>query len=223
MSRRDNVEARCGLCRMHRLLCVCDLIPRLETRTRVVLVIHRIETRKPTNSGLLAARCLPNSEVLVRGVPGEPEPRFTADPERPLLLLFPGEGAIPIGDVAGPVTLIVPDGTWRQAAKVSHRLPGAAGATCVTLPPDAPTVYQLRAELHAGRLSTLEAIARALGVLDGPHVRRELEHIFRVMVDRTLWMRGSLRAEEVTGGIPAAALADDPRGGPTARNRRASQ
>lgn len=218
MSRRDNVEARCRLCRMHELLCVCELIPRLETRTRVVLVIHKKEERKPTNSGLLAARCLPNSEVVVRGLIGQPEPRFDGA-GRKLLLLFPHEQAIPIGDFAqSPVTLIVPDGTWRQAAKVSQRLPGLGDATWVTLPPDAPTVYRLRAELHAGRLATLEAIARALGILDGAHIRQELERIFRVMVDRTLWMRGALRAEQVTGGIPARALADDPRGGPAAQN-----
>jgi hypothetical protein len=36
--------------------------------------------------------------------------------------------------------------------------------------------------------------------------------VFRVFVERTLWFRGKLRADEVTGGIPAAALADDPRG-----------
>jgi DTW domain-containing protein YfiP len=220
MSRRDNVEARCRLCRMHQLLCVCDLLPRLETRTRVVLVIHKKEERKPTNSGLLATRCLSNSEVLVRGRMGQPEPDFAAHPERQLLLLFPHETAVPIGDFAQssrPVTLIVPDGTWRQAAKVSHRLPGLGGAPYVTLPPDAPTLYRLRAELHQGRLATLEAIARALGILEGAEVRQALERIFRVMVERTLWMRGALRAEEVTGGIPERALADDPRGGPSAQ------
>ena len=64
MSRRDNAEARCRRCRMHEVLCLCALIPRIETRTRLVLVIHRYEERKPTNSGQLAALCLPNSEVL---------------------------------------------------------------------------------------------------------------------------------------------------------------
>src|SRR4051794_6610235 len=125
MSRRDNVEARCRLCRMHEALCVCALVPRLETRTRVVLVIHRYEARKPTNSGLLGARCLVNSEVLVRG--GLDQPRLAEDAERQPLLLFPHEKAVPIGEYASsprPVTLIVPDGTWRQASKVPNRLPG---------------------------------------------------------------------------------------------------
>jgi DTW domain-containing protein YfiP len=219
MSRRDNVEARCRRCRMHDVLCVCDLIPSLATRTRLVLVIHRIEERKPTNTGLLATRCLPNSEVMLRGVMNEPEPRFVDDPARQPLLLFPHEQAVPITEYANsprPVTLIVPDGTWRQASKVPNRVPGLASVPCVTLPPDEPTIYRLRAEFHAGRLATLEAIARALGILDGAPVRQAMERVFRVMVERTLWLRGTLATERVTGGIPERALANDPRGGPPA-------
>jgi tRNA-uridine aminocarboxypropyltransferase len=216
MSRRDNAEARCRLCRMHQVLCVCALLPRLETRTRLVLVIHRYEARKPTNSGLLGASCLVNSQVLIRGGQHGDQPRLAEDAGRQPLLLFPSEQAVPIGEYADsprPVTLVVPDGTWRQASKVPSRLPGIEGVPLVSLPKDAPTNYQLRSEFHPGRLATLEAIARALGILEGAHIRQALEQVFRIMVDRTLWMRGALRADEVTGGIPASALENDPRGG----------
>ena len=217
MSRRQNVDERCVRCRMHESLCVCSLIPRIETRTRLVLVIHRDEERKPTNSGQLAALCLPNSEVCVRGVVGRPAPRFVPDPATQPLLLFPSERAIPIATFAQsarPITLIVPDGTWRQAAKVRQRMPGLADVPCVSLPPDVPTTYRLRAEFHDDRLATLEAIARALGILEGVWVREALEQLFRVMVERTLWLRGTLRGEHVTGAIPERALLQDPRGAP---------
>ncbi|HWE27430.1 MAG TPA: tRNA-uridine aminocarboxypropyltransferase, partial [Polyangia bacterium] len=208
MSRRENVDLRCVRCRMHECLCVCSLIPRIETRTRLLLVIHRDEERKPTNSGQLAALCLPNSEVCVRGVVGQPAPRFTPDAATQPLLLFPHERAVPIATFAGstrPVTIIVPDGTWRQAAKVRQRMPGLAEVPCVSLPPDAPTSYRLRAEFHDDRLATLEAIARALEILEGPAVRDALERLFRIMVERTLWLRGMLDAEHVTGAIPERA------------------
>lgn len=201
---------------MHAVLCLCALIPRLPTRTRLVLVIHRFEERKPTNSGQLAALCLPNSEVCVRGVAGAPAPRFTYDPATQPLLLYPDASAQPLTAFAGstrPVTLVVPDGTWRQAAKVRQRMPGLSDVPCVSLPPDEPTTYRLRAEFHDGRLATLEAIARALGILEGRHVRVALERLFDVMVARTLWMRGLLRADEVPGAIPEQALIEDPRGG----------
>ena len=223
MSRRDNVAARCRQCRMHDSLCVCALIPRLETRTRLVLVIHRDEERKPTNSGQLAARCLPNSEIYVRGVANQPPPRFTSDPARQPLLLFPSDDAIPIASFARsprPVTLIVPDGTWRQAGKVPQRMPGLRDLPRVSLPPGAPTIYRLRAEAPGARLATLEAIARALGILEGDAVREALERLFRVMVERTLWLRGALRSDQVTGEIPERARLEDPRGGPAGAHSR---
>lgn len=193
MSRRANVAGRCPACRLHQALCVCALIPRLETRTRLLLVIHHKEERKPTNSGLLAARCLPNSEVRVRGLLGQPQPELAPDATRQPLLLYPHESALPLlqfADSPRPVTLIVPDGTWRQASKVRLRMPGLAEVPCVSLPPDAPTRYRLRSETNQQGLATAEAIARAFGILEGPAVREALERIFHVMVERTLYCRG---------------------------------
>ena len=67
VSRHAKPHLRCPGCRMHRTLCICGLLPRLETRTRVVLVVHQLEADKPTNTGLLAARCLTNSAIVYRG------------------------------------------------------------------------------------------------------------------------------------------------------------
>ena len=66
-----------------------------------------------------------------------------------------------------PVVLIVPDGTWRQASKVKRRVPGLTGVPCVSVSGEARLRYRLRAEAHAHGLSTIEAIARAMGILEG--------------------------------------------------------
>jgi len=195
VSRGDNRGPRCAACRLDERRCLCALLPRLETRTRLVLVLHRDEAHKPTNTGQLAARCIINSEVLVRGRPGEPVPRFCADAATQPLLLFPHDDALPLAAFAAsarPVTLIVPDGTWRQAARVSHRLPGLEGVPRVALPPEAPSGYRVRAGAHAERVPTLEAIARAFGVLEGAAVREALERLHRALVERTLAARGTL-------------------------------
>jgi DTW domain-containing protein len=210
MSRRDNMRYRCGRCRMLGNLCVCPLMPspRLATRTRLVLVIHRFEDRKPTNTGRLAAECLANSEVIVRGHASAPTPPLAWDAGAMPLFLFPYEGATPLPELLGgldpqrPVTLIVPDGNWRQASKVRNRVAGLKGVPCVSLPAGEPSAYRLRAEAHETGLSTVEAIARALGLLEGEPVRRALERVFRAMVERTLWSRGSVATSDVTGGIP---------------------
>jgi DTW domain-containing protein YfiP len=223
MSRRDNRDSRCKKCMMHMGLCVCALIPRIETRTRLVLVIHRAEIRKPTNTGHLAAASLVNSEVHVRGREGEPSDLSDllerSGPSQPLLL-FPHEDAVPLpwrGADDRPVTLIVPDGNWRQASKVRARVRGLEGVPCVTLPPGTPSIYRLRAEAHPTGLATIEAIARAMEILEGAHVRAALDHVFRAMVERTLWARGALGPDEVTGGIPEGAERHDPRSGSAAK------
>jgi DTW domain-containing protein len=199
-------------------LCVCPLIPDppLATRTRVVLVMHRSENFKSTNTGRLAAACLANSEIIVRGHRGKPsEPLAWSDAVQPLLL-FPFEDAQPIAAAVRaldgkPVVLVVPDGTWRQASKVRRRVPGLADLPCVSVSGEARLARRLRAEAHEHGLSTLEAIARALSVLEGEDVRSRLERVFRSMVERTLWTRGELAAADVCGGIPEGAVRHDPR------------
>lgn len=219
MSRRKNAYLRCQGCLLHPSLCICGLVPRLETRTKLLLVIHRIEKRKPSNTGRLGADCLVNSEILVRGHEDAPTPPFVPAPGTQPLFLYPADDAVPItrfASSASPVTLIVPDGTWRQASKVRYRVPGFKDVPCVSLPPDEPSIYRLRSEAHAHGLATVEAIARAFGVLEGFAVRSAIEHVFRAMVDRTLWSRGELDGEHVTGGVPAGAMRHDPLSG-TAR------
>ena len=182
MSRRDNADARCPRCRVHASLCVCALIPRIATRTRLVLVVHRREERKPTNTGRLAIACLSNSQAILRGHESSPVAPFAWDGSTQPLLLFPHADAIPIARFAAserPITLIVPDGTWRQAAKVRARVPGLSDVPCVSIEREAPTMYRLRHETRDGGLATIEAIARALGVLEGGHVRSALERFSR--------------------------------------------
>jgi DTW domain-containing protein len=213
VSRPESATFRCRVCRMLGRLCVCPLIPSppLATRTRVVLVMHRLENTKSTNTGRLAAACLANSEILVRGHDGQPsEPLAWGEDVQPLLL-FPFEDAKPMAHAARildgrPVVLVVPDGTWRQASKVRRRVPGVADMTCVSVSGEAKLPYRLRAEAHAHGLSTIEAIARAMAVLEGEHVQRVLERVFRSMVERTLWTRGELAAADVCGGIPEGAV-----------------
>ncbi len=220
MSRRNNAANRCLRCRMHASLCVCPLIPRLETRTRLILVIHHTEARKPTNTGRLAAEAMPNSQIVVRGRADMPNDTLAWSPATRPVLLFPCEGAVPLEEVATvsgddrPVTLIVPDGNWRQASKVRNRLEGMRDVPCVSLPVGEPSIYRLRSEAHPFGLATVEAISRCLRVLEGergPEIERALMHVFRAMVERTLWSRGDCETANVTGGIPEGTLRHDPR------------
>ena len=95
----------------------------------------------------------------------------------------------------------------------------------MTLPvmPSKPSAYRLRAEFHAHGLATIEAIARALRILEGPEagprIEAALELPFRSMVERTLWSRGDLDEADVTGGIPEGVHRHDPESGVLAATR----
>lgn len=189
-------------------LCVCGLVPRVFTRTRVVVVMHHIEAMRQTNTGRLVLAGLENAEVRLRGLHQRPlDCSDLASGERRTLLLFPSSGARPLAEALcdndpRPVTLVAPDGTWNHARKVGLREPALRAAEHVMLPFEKPSEYRLRTAGHPHKLSTIEAIARAMGLLEGQDVREKLELLFRVARDRTLWSQGKLREEEVCGGLP---------------------
>jgi DTW domain-containing protein YfiP len=104
------------------------------------------------------------------------------------------------------MTWIVPDGSWRQARKVSLREKALARVPRYKLPDGLPSTYRLRHTVHERNLSTFEAIARMLGIVEGYPVQAELEKLFLKMVERTLWSRGNLTPEQCSTEIPAAAI-----------------
>ncbi|AKF09941.1 tRNA-uridine aminocarboxypropyltransferase [Sandaracinus amylolyticus] len=174
---------RCTTCGLPDALCFCaELPPPLEVATRVVLVVHRKEVLKPTNTGRLAVRLLEGASLVVRG---------DRDAERaPLALegrrrvLFPAPEARVLDASDRGCTLIVPDGSWAQARKVLRRDPLAEGAEPVVLPPSDASRYGLRRNPREGGLCTIEAIARALGVVESPQIEARLLEVLDTFVAR---------------------------------------
>ena len=181
---------------MQTAACVCAHIVPLALETRVVLIMHYKELAKTTATGPLALAALDNSERHVHGLRGQPiELDHLHDEERRVLLLFPQEGACPLSeafrnDDPRPVTLVVPDGSWRQASRIPKRIGALARAEPVTLPPGPRTRWGLRKEIDPSGLATFEAIARALGYLESHAVRLELEGLFERIVTATCQNRG---------------------------------
>lgn len=198
---RTKRAARCPSCWLPVNSCVCEELPRLQVSTRVVIVMHHVEGRRASNTGRIAAKIL-GAEVRLRGLRSDAAPRDPAMPEGRRLVLFPAEGArvLRAEDAReGPIVLVVPDGNWRQASRVLQREEAAAGAEIVTLPAGAPSRYRLRRRHKEGALSTFEAVARALGILESPLIEGEMMRAFDLFVGRTLALRG---------GIPAVGFED---------------
>jgi DTW domain-containing protein len=196
MGSRSKRSERCPHCRLHTHLCICSAIPRIDLATRLVLVMHHREWCKPTATGPLALTVLTNSELRIQGDREQPLNLQDLDSQqRRTLLLYPGEEAqvlsgTLLAEDPRPVNLVVPDGNWRQAARMGRRLPGLDHATMVRLPTGAKTSWGVRKECHPEGLATFEAIARALGIIDSVNVQERMEELFNLMVARTLQARG---------------------------------
>lgn len=143
----------------------------IATLARVILLQHPRERDVAIGTAHMARICLANAELHV-GVEWGGSPalaRAHDDPTRPAVLLYPGEGA---RDVAhepppGPVTLVVVDGTWTQARHVIERNPALLALPRYAFTPAAPSEYRIRREPSVEYVSTIEALAHVLGVLEG--------------------------------------------------------
>lgn len=194
--RRASRKDRCEKCHIHYRLCFCDLIKPFSTKTKVSLVLHANELNLTSNTGSLAHKLLSNSEILLRGSLEQKEEKltFTTPENYKAYYLFPEEGAEVLNEEFvkkqnGPIHLIVPDGSWRQAKKFKRREEALGPLPSVILPPGPPSSYFLRTEPMENFVCTLEAVARALGVLEGKEAQEHLEKVLKVMVERTLMAR----------------------------------
>ncbi len=199
MGTRSKRSERCRRCRMHADLCICRSIPHYPLSTRLVLVMHHREQIKTTATGPLALEALPNSELRIHGYQDRPlDFSDLNSPERRTILLYPGDDVPVLSGTlldqdSRPVTLVVPDGTWRQASRMGRRLPGLEHAEMVRLPVGPLSEWGIRKEAHPHGLATFEAIARALGIIESPAVQRGMEELFRLMVKRTLHARDATK------------------------------
>ena len=214
---KDVDPLRCPRCRLHTDLCACDLMVPIQISTKLRVIAHMGEVRKPTNTGQLAVACVEGATLCLRGREDIPNDPVRWDPASTPLFLFPAPDAIPLNvwraqhpDITD-VTLVVPDGTWRQAKRIKRRVPGLGAIQVVKLSTHQGSAYRLRRSHRDDHLATLEAIAMALGILESPAIEERLLYVFRAVVDRALWSNGRLAASEVTGGVPDGARQDGPR------------
>ncbi len=195
--RKRKTKNPCSECGLHASLCICHLIPKLQLSTKVTLIIHRRELKRTTNTGQLAIKSLQNSEMRVRGdlnkEPLDLSDLLTANYQT--ILFYPSDDAIEltkefVSKSVLPFQLIVPDGNWRQASKVVSRHPELNQIQKVKISTVNTANFHLRSEHKPEGMATLQAIALALGVIEGPLVQRELLNLYEAKLHHTLIGRG---------------------------------
>jgi DTW domain-containing protein YfiP len=148
---------------------VCAVIPAIHSATRIVLLRHRAERGKTSNTARLVHLALPESVLLDHGMEDGPvdlgflhEPgTWRLDAEAPPWR--PGESP--------PRQLLVLDGSWTQVRRMVQRRTEIRRLPAFSLP--APRPRPRMRVSPPGRMSTLEAVAEALRVLEGAAAEAE--------------------------------------------------
>jgi DTW domain-containing protein len=190
--------ARCPHCQMGQPFCICDQASQHESPVDWVLLMHSEEILKPTNTGRLLADVLPEHTWAFcwdRTAPPAELVQLLEDPHRLCALVFPGEQARLAPDLAAEaahsqrrLTLLLLDGTWKQARRMCNRSPWLNQLACLALPPS-QSHYGLRKAAHTGCLSTVEAAIGVLHSLQAP-AAAALADYFAVFNQRYMASRG---------------------------------
>ena len=168
-------------------LCVCADLRPVPSATRVVLLQHPREARLAICSAWLTRLALENAE-LHRGVRFEDHLRIREiAASKGSALLYPGPDATPADAAPAPATLVVIDGTWPQSERMLRDNPALAALPRIALAGAESGYRGLRREPAPDRLSTIEAVALALGALERDPARfAPMIAAFRASVARQL-------------------------------------
>ena len=163
----------------------------LQTRTRIVLIQHVLEQTERSNTGRHAVTAISSVELRVFGVKDVP---LKVDDLAGMLLLWPGESKGLIKTSRAPFTpsgvegLVVLDGSWSQSRKMMQRVRELRSLQKWSLP--APAGRRSLRASPPGGMSSLEAIAEALAVLEGEEVGTQVRAVHEALVQKQLADRG---------------------------------
>lgn len=165
-SRRDGRDF-CFACARPALVCHCEAIPTIQNQTDVLILQHRRERKHRFNSVRILARALSRCEVRVGYTPEFAGHRVELGDR--VGLLYPDRQATPLIDLARealPKQLVLLDGTWHHAKTFVRDIPWLRGLPRYHLTPRAPGRYRIRREPLPFSMSTLEAAAQSLQLLE---------------------------------------------------------
>ncbi len=188
----DNEQrAFCFRCWKVEALCLCSVIPELESPVKIGLLQHPNERYMPINTARFTHLGLKNSSMY-HGVVFNDNPQFMNDfkmhtPEKSGVL-FPSPHAKDLSEAPDDLEILyVIDGTWREAKKmifnsqVLHTVPHYA------FNPDTESNYRIRKEPKKNFVSTVEAVVKSLRILEKRNDGyEELLKVFDTMVENQL-------------------------------------
>ena len=187
-------------------LCLCAFIAPMDNRTPVRILQHPDEAHHALNTarwvvaGLRQASLSCGTQFL---------PHHWCVAGFAPVLLFPASdtdskqsGGSHAEDQQGVAadrqknSLVVIDGTWRQAAAIIRQHPGLTALPRITLPASSGSKYRLRKSPRADGLSTVEAVVAALDIMDAPTSHAAVLRPFLIQIDRQIALQRKRMGEQ---------------------------
>lgn len=201
---RGKSVVRCEYCQLAAFACICSWRPELEAHSEFVLLMHRDEVFKPTNTGRLIADILPQQTHVFcwsRTEPAQELVDLLSDPQRRCVIVFPTDaneaGAKPRALVTELPsdekinTFILLDGTWKQSGRMFHLSRWLEAIPCVVLPDVLVRGYVVRKSHQEHYVSTAEAAGLCLAMAGEQRVANALQDYFQLFNAHYLATRGA--------------------------------
>jgi len=200
---RGKSVIRCEHCQLAVYACICQWQPQLNSRSEFVLLLHRIEVFKPTNTGRLIADIFPAQTHAFCWSRTEPEQALLDllhDENRQCFIVFPADTPeakaksravfTEIPDDEKIKTFILLDATWKQSGRMFHLSRWLENIPCVSLPEGVLRGYAVRKSHQDDYFSTAEAAALCLQMAGEQKNSDVLLDYFQLFNEHYLAIRG---------------------------------
>lgn len=191
-------NSHCPRCYQRREICICPILPTVQTRTEILILRHIYEAERSSNTGRFVALAMPNSRIISCGGGS----RIGLAPVDDKLLRAPGTWLLwpdgtgansDVSDLTPPARVVVIDATWQQARRLYRNTPVLWELPRLALPAPKERRERLREQRRSDGMSTLEAVAAAVARLEGAEAARPLEELYDELVRRTVSLRWGIK------------------------------
>jgi len=161
----------CNHCNFALNTCICSAITNINNKVTVIILQHPSEEKIAKNTAKLLNLCLTDCQII-KGENNDDFSILKTLPVSSTVLLYPNENAINLDDNAEQASinnithLIVVDGTWKKAYKILQLTPLLNQFKTVSFKQLPKNRYAIRKAPRADSLSTLEAVAHSLLLIE---------------------------------------------------------
>lgn len=195
---------RCTYCLMAEFACFCDRRESQTSPIEFILLFHRDEIHKPTNSGRLIADLFPNDTQAYIWSRTEPQQTLLDHIERKrgnCTILFPNtetakaqnrkpRKTTPSNDRGDEKhTFIILDGTWKQASKMFHQSEWLRDIPHFEINTEVQRSFLVRHSSHQIQFATAEVTAMLLDTLGHDEHSQRLLNYYQVFNEHCLISR----------------------------------